>query len=226
MIPIPREYIYLVVCVVEVQFIPFFRKDKVSSEFFRATESRKSGRVSLGKELNHQLFFCLHLLHPIVSCQLPALSCTSIIFYSPFLSCILSLSHFELFCVTDSSISTFTMMLRSVRIGGSSGLAAVRPNTTPRVLNPSSSFSYASYSTASTGRSFTVTNHSIYNKSKTSLSSTSSSTSNNLSKASIQTRFFHATANTMADTRAETDAFGEVHVPADKYWGAQTERSL
>lgn len=30
----------------------------------------------------------------------------------------------------------------------------------------------------------------------------------------------------MADTRAETDAFGEVQVPADKYWGAQTERSL
>ncbi|OBT54706.1 fumarate hydratase, class II [Pseudogymnoascus sp. 24MN13] len=30
----------------------------------------------------------------------------------------------------------------------------------------------------------------------------------------------------MAETRAETDAFGEVHVPADKYWGAQTERSL
>jgi fumarate hydratase class II len=30
----------------------------------------------------------------------------------------------------------------------------------------------------------------------------------------------------MAETRAETDAFGEVLVPADKYWGAQTERSL
>lgn len=30
----------------------------------------------------------------------------------------------------------------------------------------------------------------------------------------------------MAETRAETDAFGEIHVPADKYWGAQTERSL
>lgn len=38
-------------------------------------------------------------------------------------------------------------------------------------------------------------------------------------------RGFHATANNMA-TRAETDAFGEVQVPADKYWGAQTERSL
>lgn len=29
-----------------------------------------------------------------------------------------------------------------------------------------------------------------------------------------------------ANTRAETDAFGEVQVPADKYWGAQTQRSL
>lgn len=30
----------------------------------------------------------------------------------------------------------------------------------------------------------------------------------------------------MAGTRTETDAFGEVQVPNDKYWGAQTERSL
>ena len=30
----------------------------------------------------------------------------------------------------------------------------------------------------------------------------------------------------MAKTRAETDAFGEIQVPADKFWGAQTERSL
>ena len=27
-------------------------------------------------------------------------------------------------------------------------------------------------------------------------------------------------------TRTETDAFGEVQVESDKYWGAQTERSL
>lgn len=26
--------------------------------------------------------------------------------------------------------------------------------------------------------------------------------------------------------RKETDAFGEVEVPSDKYWGAQTQRSL
>jgi fumarate hydratase class II len=30
----------------------------------------------------------------------------------------------------------------------------------------------------------------------------------------------------MAATRTESDAFGEVQVPSDKYWGAQTERSL
>jgi fumarate hydratase class II len=38
-------------------------------------------------------------------------------------------------------------------------------------------------------------------------------------------RQFSVTSS-MADTRTETDAFGEVQVPADKYWGAQTERSL
>jgi len=30
----------------------------------------------------------------------------------------------------------------------------------------------------------------------------------------------------MVNTRTESDAFGEIQVPADKYWGAQTERSL
>uniref|UniRef100_L2GEQ3 fumarate hydratase n=1 Tax=Colletotrichum fructicola (strain Nara gc5) TaxID=1213859 RepID=L2GEQ3_COLFN len=30
----------------------------------------------------------------------------------------------------------------------------------------------------------------------------------------------------MAGTRTESDAFGEIQVPSDKYWGAQTERSL
>ena len=28
------------------------------------------------------------------------------------------------------------------------------------------------------------------------------------------------------DYRIETDSMGEVKVPADKYWGAQTQRSL
>lgn len=30
----------------------------------------------------------------------------------------------------------------------------------------------------------------------------------------------------MAEIRIESDAFGEIEVPADRYWGAQTERSL
>src|SRR5258708_11215052 len=31
---------------------------------------------------------------------------------------------------------------------------------------------------------------------------------------------------TMADTRIERDSFGEIRVPADRLWGAQTQRSL
>ncbi|MGR3479147.1 lyase family protein, partial [Salipiger marinus] len=30
----------------------------------------------------------------------------------------------------------------------------------------------------------------------------------------------------MATTRTETDSFGPLEVPADKYWGAQTQRSI
>ena len=30
----------------------------------------------------------------------------------------------------------------------------------------------------------------------------------------------------MTDTRTETDSFGPLDVPADKYWGAQTQRSI
>src|SRR5512136_2862793 len=30
----------------------------------------------------------------------------------------------------------------------------------------------------------------------------------------------------MAATRTETDTFGAIEVPADRYWGAQTQRSL
>jgi fumarate hydratase class II len=42
----------------------------------------------------------------------------------------------------------------------------------------------------------------------------------------FQRRQFSATSAAMANTRTESDAFGEIQVPADKYWGAQTERSL
>merc|ERR1712029_378545 len=40
-------------------------------------------------------------------------------------------------------------------------------------------------------------------------------------------RTFASTSSRMAgQTRTESDAFGEIQVPSDKYWGAQTERSL
>lgn len=39
-------------------------------------------------------------------------------------------------------------------------------------------------------------------------------------------RAIHATRSNMADKRIESDAFGEIEVPSDKYWGAQTQRSL
>jgi fumarate hydratase, class II len=113
-------------------------------------------------------------------------------------------------------------MLRSAR--GTSGFAAsaARPRTKARSFNVPSS-----YTTLITSKSIpaasrtTSTNRSL-----------SQSTFNSLQKsyrASFQPRTlrsFHATAYNMAETRAETDAFGEVQVPADKYWGAQTERSL
>jgi fumarate hydratase class II len=41
----------------------------------------------------------------------------------------------------------------------------------------------------------------------------------------LQRRQFSFTSS-MANTRTESDAFGEVQVASDKYWGAQTERSL
>src|SRR5580698_2566758 len=34
-----------------------------------------------------------------------------------------------------------------------------------------------------------------------------------------------ATRSQSAATRSETDSFGPIDVPADRYWGAQTERS-
>ena len=39
-------------------------------------------------------------------------------------------------------------------------------------------------------------------------------------------RAFANTARMAAQTRTETDAFGEVEVESDRYWGAQTQRSL
>ncbi|KAE8349015.1 L-Aspartase-like protein [Aspergillus coremiiformis] len=39
-------------------------------------------------------------------------------------------------------------------------------------------------------------------------------------------RAFGTTARMNSAIRVESDAFGEIEVPADKYWGAQTQRSL
>ncbi|KAF7507221.1 hypothetical protein GJ744_010779 [Endocarpon pusillum] len=39
-------------------------------------------------------------------------------------------------------------------------------------------------------------------------------------------RTFASTTRMAASARTESDAFGEIQVPSDKYWGAQTERSL
>ena len=46
-----------------------------------------------------------------------------------------------------------------------------------------------------------------------------------LSYSSVPRRTFAVTSS-MASTRTESDAFGEIQVQSDKYWGAQTERSL
>lgn len=98
-------------------------------------------------------------------------------------------------------------------------LSAVRPRTSARAFVIASSVS-------STSPSSPALTSNIITPGRRSISS--STLSPKLYKTSTQPRLergFHATAINMA-TRAETDAFGEVQVPADKYWGAQTERSL
>lgn len=47
-----------------------------------------------------------------------------------------------------------------------------------------------------------------------------------LERRQSRIRTFTTTARMASSTRTETDAFGEIQVPSDKYWGAQTERSL
>lgn len=42
----------------------------------------------------------------------------------------------------------------------------------------------------------------------------------------FQPRSFTTTTSMAESHRTESDAFGEIQVPSDKYWGAQTERSL
>lgn len=66
---------------------------------------------------------------------------------------------------------------------------------------------------------------STYNPSSLSTTSRFSSKSQNSSLSSTY-RTLHTTTARMSNTRTESDAFGEIQVPGDKYWGAQTERSL
>src|SRR6202521_1624022 len=40
------------------------------------------------------------------------------------------------------------------------------------------------------------------------------------------TQFLENSMKPSKPTRTETDSFGEIEVPADRYWGAQTERSI
>lgn len=48
-----------------------------------------------------------------------------------------------------------------------------------------------------------------------------------LASPNLKPRTLHTTTRTMAaSTRTETDAFGPLQVQSDRYWGAQTERSL
>jgi fumarate hydratase class II len=118
------------------------------------------------------------------------------------------------------------MMLRSARGSAAFGAApasAARPRTTARMFKTAASSCIASV----TSKSLLPTSRSIPTN-RSALKSTLYSSVRS-SRSSFQPRLlrhFHATASTMAETRAETDAFGEVQVPADKYWGAQTERSL
>ncbi|EJS41511.1 fum1p [Saccharomyces arboricola H-6] len=45
-------------------------------------------------------------------------------------------------------------------------------------------------------------------------------------KAIVQSSYKHNLKRMSSTFRTETDAFGEIKVPADKYWGAQTQRSF
>lgn len=57
--------------------------------------------------------------------------------------------------------------------------------------------------------------------------SSSSPITNRTSKHFPSTTRAFTTSNKMSSSsRTETDAFGPIEVPSDRYWGAQTERSL
>ncbi|KAI1749327.1 fumarate lyase [Xylaria castorea] len=112
-------------------------------------------------------------------------------------------------------------MLRSVRATAGAGRNILGPRTAPRVLT----CKYSSTTSSSSSSS------SSYVSAPSTPSYTSAKPNNSLSpkpKYHLQFRRHLRAASTgmAAKTRTESDAFGEIQVPADKYWGAQTERSL
>ncbi len=110
-------------------------------------------------------------------------------------------------------------MLRSARVNSGFAVSAAKPRT----IAPSSSY----YATSITSKSIRSISRSIYTSRPLFRSTFNSSQRSYQATFQPRTlRTFHATSYNMAETRTETDAFGEVQVPADKYWGAQTERSL
>ncbi|KAI8953449.1 fumarate lyase [Xylaria longipes] len=106
-------------------------------------------------------------------------------------------------------------MLRSVRATAGAGRNVLGPRMAPRALTCQYSSTTSSYISAPSTPSY-----------PTSKPSSSSLSANPKYPLRFQ-RNLHATSTRMAaNTRTESDAFGEIQVPADKYWGAQTERSL
>jgi fumarate hydratase class II len=115
-------------------------------------------------------------------------------------------------------------MLRSAPRSSGFAASAANPRIIARSLNIPPSSSYTAFITS---KSIPGASRSIYtNRSASQIAFNSTQKSYRSSFQPRTLRTFHATAYNMAETRAETDAFGEVQVPADKYWGAQTERSL
>lgn len=114
------------------------------------------------------------------------------------------------------------MMLRSAR--GSSAfavpLSAARPRATAHA-----SFS-SSCKVVFTSKSASPASRSIYTSRPWSQSPLLAINNTSRTTQPRFSRSFHATSYNMADIRVESDAFGEIEVPGDKYWGAQTERSL
>ncbi|KAF2966622.1 hypothetical protein GQX73_g6986 [Xylaria multiplex] len=108
-------------------------------------------------------------------------------------------------------------MLRSVRATAGAGRSILGPRTAPRVL---STCNYSSFSSSSS--SATPATSSSYTTGKPSSLFSSRSTY----PRQFQRTLHVTSARMAANTRTESDAFGEIQVPADKYWGAQTERSL